>query len=152
MAAIELSRDFQEGLEALEAAAAERKPPMDTDVRAVGKHGGNVVVRLGVWPTDSFRPEYSHDEYVVFVRIPEAFPTGGSGGKGFATVPPLDRDDRPDLENNPGWGDGLARTVEQEAGVDEAESYSYNWEHATMQTPEDMTEFLGVAREFLSRG
>lgn len=150
MAAVDLARDFQEGLEALEEATAERKPPMDSDVRVVGKHGANVIVRLGIWPTDLFRVEYTHDEYVVFVRIPEAFPTGN--GKGFATVPPLEREDRPDLENNPGWGEEFARAVEREASVDEAESYSYNWQNATMESPEDMTEFLGVAHEFLSRG
>lgn len=152
MSSVQLSRDFQEGLTALEEAAAERTPPMDSDVQVVGKHSGNIVVRLGVFPTDSVRPEYAHDEYVVFVRIPEGFPTGASGGKGFATAPPLEREDRPDLQNNPSWGDGLARAVERDADVDDVESYSYNWQNVTMDTPEDMTEFLGVAREFLSRG
>lgn len=150
MAAVELSRDFQEGLDALEEAVTERNSPIDNDVRVVGKHGANVVVRLGIWPTDLFRVEYAHDEYVVFVQIPDSFPTGQ--GKGFATVPPLEREDRDDLVNNPGWGDGLARTVEREANLDEAESYSYNWENVTMGSSEDMTQFLGVAREFLSRG
>lgn len=150
MAAADLSRDFQAGLEALGEAAAEQKPPIDSDVRVVGEHDENYVVRLGVWPTDGLQPEYTDGEYVVFARIPKGFPTGK--GKGFATVPPLEREDRPDLVNNPDWNAGLDEVVEREADVESAESYSHDWENVTMDESEDMAAFLGVAHEFLSRG
>lgn len=146
-----LPADFHEGLEALEEAAEERNPPADANVRVVDRDGTNVIVRLGVWPTERYRRagvDFEADEYVVYARVPERFPTGS--GKGFVTAPPLKRRDRDDLANNP-WQPSLAQTVTNETG-ENAESYSHNWENASMNAPEDMVKFLDVADEFLSRG
>lgn len=144
-----LEPDFRAGLGALEAAVAERNPPTDEDVRLIGKHDTNVVVRLGIWPTDHIAAvDYEHPEYVLYVQIPERFPTGT--GKGFVSSPPLERRDRSNLSNNP-WQQSLAQVVEQETGQ-KAESYSHNWANTSMNVSEDMVKFLDVADEFLSRG
>lgn len=144
-----LSPDFEEGLSALQAAAAQRTPPMEEDVRVIGVDRDNVVVRVGVYPTDRYRPEYAHDEYTVYVRIPKSFPVGQ--GKGFATAPPLDRKDGA-LTNNPDWDNQFRQTVASNTDHDAVESYSHNWKHAGMNTPGDMEKFIDVADEFLSRG
>lgn len=145
-----LRADFREGLDALRSAAKSRTPPIDSNVQPIKDNGSNVVVRLGVWPTDRYPTIcYEHSEYTVFVQIPERFPTGA--GKGFATVPPLSRLDS-QLVNNSGWSDGLESVVEQGTDADKAECYSYNWENTAMNQPEDMAKFLAIADEFLSRG
>lgn len=146
-----LSQDFLDGLDALTAEVGERVPPVDEDVRPITEHSGNVVVRLGEWPTskyDQVGVEYVPPQVTVFVQIPPQFPTGG--GKGFITAPPLKREDQEELNNNP-WNDQLASAVEHQIGR-EAEAYSYNWENTSMKQPEDMAKFLDVAEEFLSRG
>lgn len=147
---LELSQDFEKGLSALRAAVSQRAPPTDEDVRVIGTDRNNVVVRLGVYPTDRYPTvEHAHDEYTVYVRIPETFPVGS--GKGFATVPPLERDDEP-LTNNPDWDNRFKQTVQQETDHEDVESYSYNWENAAMEVPSDMEKFVDVADEFLSQG
>ncbi|UWG49169.1 hypothetical protein HSRCO_3028 (plasmid) [Halanaeroarchaeum sp. HSR-CO] len=148
----ELSRDFLDGLEALQAAVEERVPPVDEDVRPVTRHRGNIVVQLGEWPTGKYERvgvEYVPSQVTVFVQIPPQFPTGG--GKGFITSPPLERADRTGLNNNP-WNDQLASAVEREVGDGEVKAYSHNWTNTSMNQPEDMAKFLDVAEEFLSRG
>lgn len=146
----DLSQDFEKGLSALRAAVSQRTPPLDADIRVIGTDRNNVVVRLGVYPTDRYPTvEYAHDEYTVYVRIPEAFPVGS--GKGFATAPPLERDDG-GLSNNPDWDNQFKQTVQRETEHEDVESYSYNWENAVMNVPNDMEKFVDVADEFLSQG
>lgn len=145
-----LRSDFRDGLEAVRDAVAERCAPVDEDVRPVAENGTDVIVRLGIWPTDRYCVDHRPDEYVVFVEIPERFPTGG--GKGLATAPPMDRADQGGLVNNPDWDDGMVAAIQNSTSVDSAESYSYNWKNASMNEPEDMVTFLSVANEFLAKG
>jgi hypothetical protein len=146
-----LRNDFQDGLKALREEAERRDIPRAGDVQPIARNDTNVVVYLGVWPTDRYPAvEYDEPKYAVFVQIPARFPTGG--GKGFATVPPLDRNDRT-LANNE-WSDGLDDVVDnhiENTDVD-VQSYSYNWENAALNQAEDMRKFHAVANEFLSRG
>lgn len=146
-----LPRDFQRGLKAVRETVDEREPPLDSHVQPIDKNGTNVVVRFGIWPTDRY-PTINYDDlkYVVFGQIPERFPTGE--GKGFATIPPLSRSDQA-LVNNDEWSDKLDSIVEQHTKSDaNAECYSHNWKHTNMSQPEDMSKFLNVVDEFLSRG
>lgn len=144
-----LDREFQDGLSALRDEVGSREIPVDHDVRPIATVGTDVVVRLGRFPTDSFPPDYDDDEYIVFVKIPERFPTGD--GKGFATIPPLSRSDR-NLANNP-WS-SFHETIADRLNVNEdrVQSYSHNWEHTNMNQAADMVKFLDVAEEFLARG
>lgn len=147
----DLSRDFLDGLDALQDAVEARVPPVDEDVRPITEHRGNVVVRLGKWPTEKYERvgvEYVPSQVTVFVQIPPQFPTGS--GKGFITSPSLERADREGLNNNP-WNDQLASAVGDEVGG-EADAYSHNWSNTAMNQPEDMVKFLDIAEEFLSRG
>lgn len=144
-----LPRDFQDGLAATREAVEARNRPLDADVRPIADHGTNIIVRLGVWPSNRYKVEYKHDEYIVFAHIPKRFPTGG--GKGMITCPPLKRSDGP-LTNNSDWDNSLPPLVVRNTDAESAESYSYNWNKVTMNQPEDMVKFLRVADEFLSRG
>lgn len=144
-----LRDDFQEGLEALREVATERPYLSAEDVRPVARNGTDVIVRLGIWPTDRYPVDFRDEEYEVFVAIPERFPTGG--GKGLAAAPPLDRSDQA-LNNNSDWDDGMENAIKNSTAVDSVEAYSYNWKNASMNDAEDMARFLSVADEFLSTG
>lgn len=149
----DLRDDFVDGLYALQTAVEDRTQPVDADVKAIGRDADDIVVRLGVWRTDPIRRsgvEYVHDEYVVYVRIPQHFPTGVEGGKGFVSAPPLDRGTG-ELNNNE-WRPQLGDVVEQETDHDDAQAYSYNWENVSFTDAEDMVKFLDVAGEFLRQG
>jgi hypothetical protein len=150
----EFSRDFQEGLIALQEAVEETDEPVDADVRVVATNDNKNVVRLGEYDLSKFElseVDYAHDRTVVFVQIPQTFPTGANA-KGLAAAPPLERDDHADLENNPKWSDGMANAIGSATDHDDVEDYSYNWNQLDFHHPEDMTQFLKVGREFLRQG
>jgi len=151
----DLSPDFRQGLEALQEAVEGTDEPLDADVRPVAKNDNKIVVRIGEFDLGKFNVSdvtYEHDHAVVYVQIPQTFPTGANA-KGLAAVPPLKRADSSDLENNPDCSDGLADAIESATDHDDdVEDYSYNWNTLTANEPEDMEKFLRVAREFLREG